>query len=152
VESPDSNLSTRLRRGILLTAATRRGSGIQVCRCGAGALLAELADDRGGVRVVHGLGGCGKTRLALEAAFEAQQSGAQVWWISAADPGGLAAGMRALVRRLGATAAELQHGDAADLIWQRLVSRRESWLLVLDNADDPLVLAGAGGSVAEGRG
>src|ERR1035437_8452957 len=38
---------------------------------GRDALLAELADTGPRVRVVHGLGGCGKTRLALEAAFEA---------------------------------------------------------------------------------
>ena len=50
-------------------------------------LLAELAGPGGPrVRVVHGLGGCGKTRLALEAAFAAQQSGAEVWWVSAAEP------------------------------------------------------------------
>ena len=116
-------------------------------------LLAELANLGGPrARVLHGLGGCGKTRLALEAAFQAQQRGTEVWWISAADPGTLVAGMRALGRRLGVTDAELQHGDAADLIWQCLASRRKPWLLVIDNADDPQVLAGAGTCVAEGRG
>jgi tetratricopeptide (TPR) repeat protein len=102
--------------------------------------------------VLHGLGGCGKTRLALEAAFRVQQSGLEVWWISAADAGVLAAGMRALGRRLGASDAELGHGDAADVIWQRLAGKQDPWLLVLDNADDPHVLAGAGSYVAEGRG
>ena len=60
--------------------------------------------------------------------------------------------MRALGRRLGVTDAELEHGDAADVIWQRLADRQEPWLLVIDNADDPQVLAGAGTCVAEGRG
>ena len=64
-------------------------------------LLAELAGAGLRVRVLHGLGGCGKTRLALEVAFWAQQGGTEVWWISAAGPGVLAAGMRALGRRLG---------------------------------------------------
>ena len=104
------------------------------------------------VRVLYGMGGCGKTRLALEAAYQAQQDGAEVWWISAAGPASLAAGMRALGRRLGVSDAELEHGDAADVIWQRLADRQEPWLLVIDNADDPQVLAGAGTSVAEGRG
>ena len=104
------------------------------------------------MRVLHGLGGCGKTRLALEAAFAAQQRGTEVWWMSAAGPGVLAAGMRALGRRLGVTDAELEHGDAADVIWQRLAGRQDPWLLVIDNADDPQVLAGAGTCVAEGRG
>ena len=60
--------------------------------------------------------------------------------------------MRALGRRLGVADAELERGDAADVIWQRLAGRRERWLLVIDNADDPQVLAGAGSCVAEGRG
>ena len=114
--------------------------------------LAVLADPGPWVRVLHGLGGCGKTRLALEAAFRAQQSGLAVWWISAAEPGVLSAGMRALGRRLGVSDAELEYGDAADVIWQRLAGRQDPWLLVFDSADDPQVLAGAGTCVAEGRG
>ena len=115
-------------------------------------LLAELIGASARVRVLHGLGGCGKTRLALEAAFRAQQRGAEVWWVSAAQGDALTAGMRALGRRLGMTDAELEHGDAADVIWRHLADRPEPWLLVIDNADDPQVLAGAGTCVAEGRG
>ena len=131
----------------------RSGSGMTACRCAAGMGCWPswpVAGPR--VRVLHGLGGCGKTRLALEAAFGAQQRGTEVWWVSAAEPGVLAAGMRALGRRLGVTDAELEHGDAADVIWQRLAGRQDPWLLVIDNADDPQVLAGAGTCVAEGRG
>jgi plasmid stability protein len=104
------------------------------------------------VRVVHGLGGCGKTRLALEAALRAEQRGTELWWVSAAQPEALAAGMRALGRRLGVTDAQLEHGDAADVIWRRLRDRQTPWMLVIDNADDPQVLAGAGTGVAEGQG
>ena len=116
------------------------------------ALLADLVGPGPRVRVLHGLGGCGKTRLALEVAFQAQQRGTEVWWVSAADSGVLAVSMRALGRRLGVTDAELEHGDAADVIWERLAARQEPWLLVIDNADDVQVLAGAGTCVAEGRG
>jgi hypothetical protein len=115
-------------------------------------LLTDLVGPGPRVRVLHGLGGCGKTRLALEVAFHAQQHGTEVWWVSAADPGVLAVSMRALGRRLGITDAELEHGDAADVIWQRLAGRQEPWLLVIDNADDVQVLAGAGSCVADGRG
>jgi hypothetical protein len=59
-------------------------------------LLTELADaSLGAVRVIHGLGGCGKTRLALEAAWQAQQRSVEVWWVSAADESRLIAGMHA---------------------------------------------------------
>jgi plasmid stability protein len=119
---------------------------------GRGQLLADLSAASPRVHVVHGMGGCGKTRLALEAAAAAQQRGTDVWWISAAQPGRLEAGMRALGRRLGLTDTDLDHGDAADLIWQHLHNRPHPWLLVIDNADDPQLLAGAGTCVAEGRG
>jgi NB-ARC domain len=116
--------------------------------------LAELAPSAPGrrVRIVHGLGGCGKTRLALEVAYRAQQSGLEVWWVSAAEESRLIAGFHALGRRLGVTDAELQHGEAADLIWRALSARRQGWLLVLDNADDPHVLAGTERCVGDGRG
>jgi hypothetical protein len=115
-------------------------------------ILAEIAGSAAHVWVVHGLGGCGKTRLALEVAFQAHQDGVTVWWVSAADPGSLVTGMRAVGRRLGVSDTELEHGDATDVIWQHLMGRADRWLLILDNADDPQILTGAGRSVAEGRG
>jgi tetratricopeptide (TPR) repeat protein len=117
-------------------------------------ILAEFASPGDGSRVyvVHGLGGCGKTRLALEIAYQAGQRDAEVWWVSAAEASGLVAGMRALGRRLGVSEAELDRGDAADVIWQHLARRAGPWLLVFDNADDPQVLAGAGTCVADGLG
>ena len=117
-------------------------------------LLTALADTTAGlrVRVVHGLGGCGKTRLALEVASRAQDRGTEVWWVSAADNSRLAAGMHAVGRRLGVSDQELRHGEAADLLWQRLAGKPQAWLLVIDNADDPQVLAGPGGCVGDGTG
>ena len=104
------------------------------------------------VRVVHGLGGCGKTRLALAVAYRAQQRGVEVWWVSAVDDSRLAAGMRAVGRRMGLTDIDLQHGEAGDLVWQRLVGRQCEWLLVIDNADDPQILAGSTPYVGDGTG
>lgn len=117
-------------------------------------LLAELAESSAQVLVVHGLGGVGKTRLALEAAYQAQRRGTEVWWMSAADPSGLVAGMHTLGTRLGVPEAELERSDTADAIWQKLVVKHEPWLLVIDNADDPQILGGPdpGTGVAEGRG
>lgn len=117
-------------------------------------LLGDIlsADGGRGVRVVHGMGGCGKTSLALEAAHDAVQRGWQVWWVSAADRSGFLGGMRALSRRLGLTDDELRYGDAADLLWQRLSRQDHKWLLVIDNADDPQVTAGPGQQAGDGTG
>jgi tetratricopeptide (TPR) repeat protein len=121
---------------------------------GRGSLLGKLLAKGGdpGVRVVHGMGGCGKTSLALEAAHLASRCGLEVWWISAAEERRFLAAMRALGRRIGVTDEELQHGDAADLLWRRLSERKQEWLLVIDNADDPQILAGPSARTADGTG
>ena len=117
-------------------------------------LLSELAesDITSRVWVIHGLAGSGKTRLALEVAFVAEQRSAQVWWVSANDAVTLVAGMRAVGRHLGIAQVDLMRGDAADVIWQRLTVRRRPWLLVIDGADDPQMLSGAESCLADGRG
>jgi len=117
-------------------------------------LLSELlgAGSGPGVRVIHGMGGCGKTSLALEAAYLASQRGVEVWWVSAAEKFRFVAGMRALGRRLGVTDDELRHGEAADLLWRRLSGWNQEWLLVIDSADDPHILAGPGLRTADGTG
>ena len=117
-------------------------------------LLGELlaVGDGPSVRVLHGMGGSGKTSLALEAAHLASRRGAEVWWVSAAEERRFSAGMRALSRRLGVTDDELRHGEVADLLWRRLSERRQEWLLVIDNADDPQILAGPGIHTADGTG
>jgi tetratricopeptide (TPR) repeat protein len=117
-------------------------------------LLSELlaVSSGPGVRVIHGMGGCGKTSLALEAAHLALQRGVEVWWVSAAEKFRFLAGMRALGRRLGVADDELRHGEAADLLWRRLSGWSQEWLLVIDNADDPQILAGPGLRTADGTG
>jgi len=88
----------------------------------------------------------------LEAAYHAQQRGAETWWISAEEIGSLIAGMLTVGSRLGVSDTDLKREDVADLIWQRLDGRMEPWVLVIDGADDPQVLAGRAASVGEGRG
>jgi tetratricopeptide (TPR) repeat protein len=118
------------------------------------ALLAGLtgAGAGGRVLVVHGMGGCGKTSLAAEAAHRLGRRGAEVWWVTATDADRLAAGMRAVGRRLGIAGEELGRADVADVVWQRLGTLRQEWLLVVDDADEPLVLAGPDAQLAEGTG
>jgi hypothetical protein len=46
-----------------------------------GKLLANLAvPEKAPVRLLHGLGGCGTTQLALEAAYAAPPHAAEAWW------------------------------------------------------------------------
>ncbi|MFF9866931.1 tetratricopeptide repeat protein [Streptomyces sp. NPDC013953] len=111
-----------------------------------GRLMAEP-----GVHVLYGLGGVGKTSLALEAAHRHRERGAPVWWVAAQDGTRLSGGMRAVARHLGATDDDLAAGLTADLLWQRLDRLDGPWLLVIDNADDLRLLDGPG-RLASGTG
>ncbi|MGE5156004.1 MAG: tetratricopeptide repeat protein [Betaproteobacteria bacterium] len=105
------------------------------------------------VYVLHGLGGCGKSTTALLLARRAVELGIQVWWISAADPGNLLAGMQALAVELGAGRDQIRLGSSPDLVAALLAAHPRPWLLVIDNADDPAgVLALPGGDVTDGTG
>jgi tetratricopeptide (TPR) repeat protein/transcriptional regulator with XRE-family HTH domain len=105
------------------------------------------------VHVLHGLGGCGKSAVALMAAREAVAAGTRCWWLAAHDAATLAAGMTAVALELHASPEELRLGSLPDMVWRLLDSLREPWLLVLDEADDPPgILALPGGRVTDGTG
>jgi tetratricopeptide (TPR) repeat protein len=109
------------------------------------------------VHVLHGLGGCGKTSVALMLARRARRRGTAVWWISAATVTSLHTGMRHLASRLGAIDGEIDRAwsgvdSATDLVWRLLNKRARPWLLVIDNADEPQALASNGRRLAEGTG
>jgi tetratricopeptide (TPR) repeat protein len=127
---------------------------------GRGALVTELAGLLAGgtagagprVRVLHGMGGCGKTSIAVEVAAGAAAWGVETWWIPATEESRFTAGMTALARRVGVSEPELRGGDAADLLWQRLAVRAKPWLLVIDNADDLDVLRVGPARLRDGTG
>jgi tetratricopeptide (TPR) repeat protein len=105
------------------------------------------------VHVLHGLGGSGKSRLALTLAAESVAAGVRTWWMTSDRSDALNSGMRALAAELGVPTALLQAGNLPDLLWHRLGRLESPWLLVLDDVDDPRgVLALPTGSVADGTG
>ncbi|WP_329424448.1 tetratricopeptide repeat protein [Streptomyces sp. NBC_01268] len=124
----------------------RRGTPLR----GRDELLARLRTAHG-THVLYGLGGVGKTSLALEAARGFAAGGAPVWWVAAQDSGRLAGGLRAVARRVGLREDELAAGQTADLLWERLGALPGPWLLVVDNADELALLDGPG-SLAAGTG
>ncbi|MEK2492751.1 tetratricopeptide repeat protein [Kitasatospora purpeofusca] len=117
-------------------------------------LEAELAADPGAegrLLALCGMGGCGKTAIALEVAARRSAAGCRVWWVEARNGPVLEAALRAVARQAGATQEELERGDTADLLWSRLARLDTPWLLVVDNADDPVLLDGPG-SLSAGTG
>jgi tetratricopeptide (TPR) repeat protein len=122
------------------------------------AALKRLVDEpSSGVHVLHGMGGCGKTTVALEIAAHATAQSVDVWWVTAADMPMLSAGMREVAACLGAPADLIERAwsgrtSATDLLWRLLAAAARPWLLVVDNADEPEHLAPAAGYLAEGTG
>ena len=126
-------------------------------RAGILEVLAELARRPDGrVHVLAGLGGSGKSTVALAAARDAAAAGLRTWWVAAADPASVASALLGLARRLGAPDGEVAEALAgrinpSDVLWPCLEAA-PGWVLVLDNADDPEVLAVAGRRASDAAG
>ena len=97
----------------------------------------RAAWDGPGVVVLSGMGGAGKTSVAVEYAHRQAAGLEVVWQLPAEDPAGLAAGFAELAARLGA-------GDGGDPVGrvQAVLARRSDWLLVFDNVPDPVTVQG----------
>jgi tetratricopeptide (TPR) repeat protein len=106
------------------------------------ALLSELRQRMTGghrVQAIHGLGGIGKSRLAIEYGHRYRGHYAVIWWVRADEPALIAASLFRLVTSLGRPLAE---GAPPELIRDALrgvLARRES-LLIFDGASDPKVI------------
>lgn len=99
-------------------------------------------------QALHGLGGVGKTQLALEYAHRYAAGYDLIWWIAAENPLSIAAGLIRLAPRLNIPPTDDQEALAAAVL--DALRARERWLLVFDNAEqaDDLVAyqpAGGGG-------
>ncbi len=118
-----------------------------------GVLEAALAA-RGGVVVaqaVYGLGGVGKSELALQYADTRQREYRLVWWITASDAGQLEAGLAGLAGRLcppAATAGTTAKAAGWAIGW---LQAHDGWLLILDNVEDTAYVEPLLGQVGAGH-
>lgn len=100
---------------------------------------------------VHGLGGVGKTQLAVEYAYRYLSKYRFVAFVDAEDPDLVASQFVSLAGELGLT--EVSSGQVIPRVYGKLADRRP-WLIIFDNGEKPGTLAHAlpaGGPASNGH-
>lgn len=106
--------------------------------------LSKMASKRWNRRLaLHGLGGVGKTQLALEYAYSRKDEYDNVYWITAATQMTLFSGFREIAKQTFClhNILNLKPSDVASEVLSWL-NRESKWLLILDNLDDLSVIDG----------
>jgi tetratricopeptide (TPR) repeat protein len=92
------------------------------------------------IQAIHGMGGVGKTSTAIEYAHRYAADYDIGWWLNAEDKDLVPDQLAVLARAMNLVNA----GDPIELGVARLLGalqRRDRWLLIFDNAEDPQALA-----------
>ncbi|MEU2063794.1 FxSxx-COOH system tetratricopeptide repeat protein [Streptomyces sp. NPDC013455] len=100
---------------------------------------------------VHGLGGVGKSTLALHYAFRHRGDHSLIWWINAASPDAIEQSLTELTHRLVPEWAARAPREAQVAWAMQWLSWHPGWLLVYDNVEDPADLAPYTGSLNNGH-
>jgi tetratricopeptide (TPR) repeat protein len=102
---------------------------------------------------IYGMGGVGKTQLAIEYVYRNQTKYHSIFWVSSADQAALLSGFQDIARatqcvsNLDSTSVNPTEVAKAVLSWLRT---HQGWLLVLDNLDDIDVATGFLPDMAKG--
>jgi len=87
-------------------------------------------------QAISGLGGIGKTQIAIEYAYRYRDYYQAVFWINASSRDALSADFVMLAALLGLPEQQEQEQDVVVRAVKRWLSSHPQWLLILDNVDD----------------
>jgi len=90
------------------------------------------------VGAIHGLGGTGKTELALEFAHRFSANYDLIWWLDAQQPTSVVMQLAQLGRRLGVPRSRHRQQMATAAL--EALRDRTRWLVIYDNAEEPRLL------------
>ncbi|MFH8416626.1 FxSxx-COOH system tetratricopeptide repeat protein [Streptomyces collinus] len=88
------------------------------------------------IQALHGVGGIGKTQIALEYAHRFASQYDLVWWVDAEQADQLPVRYTELANRMGIAKSDASTDTNAHILLQDLRTRHR-WLLILDNAEQP---------------
>ncbi len=87
-------------------------------------------------QAIYGLGGIGKSQLAIEYAWRYSAGYDVVWWIRSEEPSTLASDYAALAKKLNLPESEAQEQAVVIEAVREWLNHNTGWLLIFDNAKD----------------
>ncbi|HVU68463.1 MAG TPA: TIR domain-containing protein, partial [Ktedonobacteraceae bacterium] len=103
-------------------------------------LQAQRSAAIGQIQAITGLGGIGKTQMAVEYAYRHREEYAQVFWVRADTVETLASSYGEMARLLDLPERNAQEQAVMIQAVNRWLREHRDYLLILDNADDPALL------------